>query len=348
MSSSIVSSSEAASRRIFGPRYRTPVANRRGSATPTSRCMTISSGTNHGLRNASATANATVVTMAMTTGEMVCAKKISSSSTSVVIRAIRSPLPRPSSLAGARRRMAANAFDRNSASSLNATLWFIYCSAYRISPRMTAHTAIAANPTVMLTPHTGSSSVANRAITPNTGRKVAARWPSVPNAQAAIIVGRSGPTSCSRRRISAPVPSAASALPDVTPDGDGAGSASPHGCSKAEPVTDSDAGVPITPTGPISADATDAPAMDRCPTCSMTCCARNRSAYTPPRAISAACVPVSATRPWSNTTTWSAVTAFAMRCVIMITVADCASSRIVSRITASLSASTLLVASSKT
>ena len=40
-----------------------------------------------------------------------------------------SPLPLPDSLAGARRRSAANVFDRNSASRRKATLWFMYCSA---------------------------------------------------------------------------------------------------------------------------------------------------------------------------------------------------------------------------
>lgn len=64
--------------------------------------------------------------------------------------------------------------------------------------------------------------------------------------------------------------------------------------------------------------------------------------------MSSACVPCSATRPCSNTTTWSASAAFAMRCVTMITVLPrSASARMVCRIRVSLSTSTLLVASSK-
>ena len=296
-----------------------------------------------------------VVTTAMTTGEIVWAKKISSSSTSVVISAIRSPLPRPSSLAGARRRMAANAFDRNSASSLNATLWFMYCSAYRISPRTTAQTAIAAMPAVMLTPQTGSSNVANSANTPNTGRSAAARWPSVPHTQAAIITGRSGPTSRSSLRIRPPVP-------DAVPGAALAASPAPEPllptleplrptrparrwpCARREcqrrPLDGSEAPesnvseseIPVSASseepGEVEPDASESKRVvggtggtggvggagtvravrapttrERCPTCSMVCCARNSRAYTPLSAISPTWVPVSATRPWSKTTT---------------------------------------------
>ena len=155
ISSSMTSSSCAEYLRIFGPSVRTLAAKRRGSNTPTIRCATTSSNANHGSRVKAATANTTVVTTAMTTGEIVCAKKISSNSTSVVISEIKSPLPLPASLAGASLRSAAKALDRNSASRRNATLWFIYCSAYRMIPRNTPHTTMQITAVRDDSPHTG-------------------------------------------------------------------------------------------------------------------------------------------------------------------------------------------------
>ena len=128
MSSSITSSSSEAWRRIVGPRFCTPVAKNRGTTTPMTRCATTSSPASAGLSASSRQAYTTLVITAITTGEMVCAKKISSSSTSVVISAIRSPLPLPASFAGASRRSAAKDLERKSASRRKATLWLRYCS----------------------------------------------------------------------------------------------------------------------------------------------------------------------------------------------------------------------------
>ena len=49
----------------------------------------------------------------------------------------------------------ANAFERNSASRRNATLWFMYCSAYRMMPRNTPHTTMQITETRAESPHTG-------------------------------------------------------------------------------------------------------------------------------------------------------------------------------------------------
>ena len=163
------------------------------------RCAPSSSNAIHGFNVNAANAVTTVVATAITTGEMVWAKKISSSSTSVVTMAIRSPLPWPASFAGARRRNVSNALDRNSASSRKATLWLRYCSTYLSAPRTTAHDAISAAAIAADMPHTGLPDSANSVITANTGRKVAARCPTVPASDAAVISPASGFASCSRR-----------------------------------------------------------------------------------------------------------------------------------------------------
>ena len=137
----------------------------------------------------------------MATGLMVWAKKISSSSTSVVNMAIRLPLPLPASLAGASLRNAANALERKSASRWNATLWFRYCSTYRVIPRRRAQIIIMMTAGATPMPHTGLPVSANAAIMPNTGRKVDERWPMVPAVEATAISPASGRASLSSRLI---------------------------------------------------------------------------------------------------------------------------------------------------
>ena len=220
----------------------------------------------------------------------------------------------------------------------------------------------------------GEPTAAKAAAVPNTGRKVAARWPSVPQTHAMIMYLRSGPTSFRSRAIRRDVgilclsdsaetdkqtPLSVLWLSD-SPESDIQGTVSVRWESDS-PESDSQDVVSVcrmTDSG--ESDMLDAQAevtsvadvscwvCGRIPTFSTVCWARNSLAYVPLARMSSVCVPCSATRPCSNTTTWSASAAFAIRCVTMITVLPrLASARMVCKIRVSLSTSTLLVASSK-